>query len=460
MPPNPVAAVPDDLAAAIAGEHGNGLAAAQTQVAEAGEGRRVELTSATAIRSERLHWIWTGRMPRRSLVVVAGEKGLGKSLLTNARVPAAITRGLLDGELHGQAADVLIATAEDDWASVVKPRLMAHGADLDRVHRVAVHDDDGDSLLTLPDDVARLEKEIIRLRNSGHAVAMLVVDPIGAFLATSTDTHRDASVRRALAPLAAMAERLDLVVVVVAHLTKDESGRLINRVSGAGAFVNAARSVLALARDPGDPQGEQGVDRVLLHVGSNWGRYAPTLAWRIESRSVEVDDGSTADVGYLVSKGETSVSVEDVQRGPDENGSDAEEAIGAALAHGPQPSREVKSSVCATLDCSKRTVERAAKRMEDRGDLTIDQGGFPRTTTWTLVIGDAGSGDTASPPVATSPNTRSVATASSDVVTGLLASSSDSGATPAHDGATSLDDVPLATPDEEALASRHHDDDS
>jgi hypothetical protein len=392
-------------------------------------GRRVELTSANAIRSERLHWVWTGRMPRRSLVVVAGEKGLGKSLLTNARLPALVTRGTLDGELQGTPADVLIATAEDDWASVVKPRLMAHDADLERVHRVAVQDDDGDALLTLPEDVPRLEAQIVRLRDAGRPVALLVIDPIGAFLAAGTDTHRDASVRRALAPLAAMAERLNLVIAVVAHLTKDESGRLINRVSGAGAFVNAARSVLALARDPGDSEGEQGVERVLLHVGSNWGRYAPTLAWRVESRSIEVDDGSATDVGYLVAKGESSVGVEDVQRGPDENATDAEEAIGAALAGGPRPSREVKAEVRAQLDCSKRTVERAAIRMAEAGELKIAQGGFPRTTTWALASGDslAHSGDTAAATVATFPNTRRVATDSSDVVTGISDSSGDSG---------------------------------
>jgi len=82
--------------------------------------RRVELTAASQIRSERLHWVWTGRMPRRSLVVVAGEKGLGKSLLTNARLPALLTRGELDGELLGTPSDVLVVSAEDDWASVVK----------------------------------------------------------------------------------------------------------------------------------------------------------------------------------------------------------------------------------------------------------------------------------------------------------------------------------------------------
>lgn len=426
------------------------------RAAAASTGRRVELTPASAIQSERVRWIWTSRIPRRSLVVVCGEKGLGKSLLTNSLLAAELTRGTLDGELHGTPADVLVATAEDDWRSVVKPRLMAHGADLQRVHRVATRDtDDSEALLTLPTDVALLEKRVKALRDAGRTAA-LVIDPIGAFLAEGTDTHRDASVRRALAPLAAMAERLDLAVIVVAHLTKDESSRLINRVSGAGAFVNAARSVLAFARDPSDPAGEQGTERVLAHVASNWGTYAPTLAYRVEGRQIDVDDGSIADVGYLVAKGATDVGVDDLQRGPDENGTDAQEAIGAALADGARPSRIVKAEVVTALGCSKRTVERAAVRMADAGELRIEQGGFPRTTTWALISRDTPdhSRDTTPDAVATNPNTRSVATDSSDVFTGDSALSSDSGDSPQTDVVTAEDpDVERA----ELLAARHHD---
>jgi predicted ATP-dependent serine protease len=192
--------------------------------------RRVELTLASAISSERVRWLWRGRIPLRGLVVIAGEKGLGKSILTNAFLAAKLTRGELDGELIQRPVDVLVITGEDDWRSVVKPRLLAHGADLDRVHRVTVIDDAGESLLTLPDDVGMLEQQVERLRAAGRVVGMLVIDPIGAFISGAIDTHRDASVRRALAPLAAMADRLDLAVVVVGHLTKDESKRLIQRV--------------------------------------------------------------------------------------------------------------------------------------------------------------------------------------------------------------------------------------
>jgi AAA domain len=242
------------------------------------KGRHVTTTRASGIRSERVRWLWRERVPLLGPTVFAGEKGLGKSVATNAWLVARVTRGELDGELQGQPADVLVVTAEDSWSSVVKPRLMAHGADLDRVHRIEVAGDDGDATFTLPNDVDTLRAEIVRLREEeGADVRLVVMDPIGAFLAESTDSHNDAHVRRALTPIARLADELEIAVVIVAHLTKDESRRMLHRISGAGAFVNAARSVLAFARDPNDADGERGSDRVLVHVAANWGRQG-TLA--------------------------------------------------------------------------------------------------------------------------------------------------------------------------------------
>jgi hypothetical protein len=359
-------------------------------------GRRVTLTTASEIRSERVRWLWEHRVPLRGETVVAGEKGLGKSILTNAWMAAALTCGTLDGALQGHPADVLVVTAEDDWRAVVKPRLIAHGADLERVHRVAVEDEDGEGLLTLPDDVGRLEEAVTRLREAGRTIAALVVDPIGAFLTQSTDSHKDAHVRRALAPLASMADRLDLAVVIVAHLNKDASQRLISRVSGSGAFVNAARSVFGFVHSPDDPDGEQGTERVLVHVRTNWGRLAPSLAWRVETEVVTVDDGTDAEVGFLNLLGETEISVEDVQRGRDDDHESVEAAIIAELDSGQRPSLDVKEAVAKRLGCSTRTVERHAVKMRGRGELGIEKAGWPPTSTWSLTL-------------ATTPDTRIVA---------------------------------------------------
>jgi hypothetical protein len=369
--------------------------------------RRIVLTSADAIESEGIRWLWAGRVPLRGSTVFAGEKGLGKSLLTNARMVADATQGRLDGEFKDEPVDVIVVSAEDDWATVIKPRLSVAGADLARVHRLDIADDDGDRLFTLPDDVSILADKLAELRRDSRRVGLIVIDPISAFLSAAIHSHVDASVRRALYPLADLAITHDLAVVIVAHLNKDESRRLIARVSGAGAFVNAARSLLMVVRDPGDLEGEQGNDRLIVHVAANWASYAPTLSARTEAREVDLDDGTRTTTGYLVITGESAIGVDDLQRSEDISGNDCEEAIAEALKDGDKPSRVVKGTVTAELGCSRRTVERAATQMHARGELTIESSGFPRTTTWRLTVATA--------TVATSPVSVGVATDVTDV---------------------------------------------
>lgn len=371
----------DDFAASRRRQDGDGPTAV----------RAVTLTPASAIRTERIKWFWDGRIPRRSVVVIAGEKGLGKSTLTNAYLPARLTRGELTGEFLAEPVDVAIATAEDDWRSVVRPRLEAHGADLDRVHQVNVTDVDGVSLFTLPDDVERLEKAIKELEvTTGRKVGLLVLDPITAFLSGSIDSHKDAAVRRAIAPLAAFADRADLAVLIVAHLTKDDSARLLNRVTGSGAFVNAARGVLAWARDPDDPDGDQGYRRVLVPVATNWGKLAPTLAAHIDSVQVSSDDGPI-DVPALTFHGECDVTASDLQRGElDTTGVSGSDAVALALTSDWRPALEIKNEVSAALGVTHRAVEKYARQLEADGVLERTKTGFPAIARWRLTAAETG----------------------------------------------------------------------
>lgn len=320
---------------------------------------------AAAVRTERIRWLIAGMVPLRGLSVIGGEKALGKSLLAGAVWTAAVTRGECDGELKGLPRDVLLLSAEDDWESVIVPRLMATGADLNRVH--FMKPTPGEPGVTLPDDVAAIADHLKYYKAIGSPVSMVVVDPVGAFLDGGIDSHRDASVRHALAPLAELAMAFDVAVVLVAHLNKSEGSRLLNRVVGSVAFVNAARSFVAFGRDPEDADGEKGTRRVVVPTACNWGPLAKSLAANVESRLVELHDGSTASVGYLNVTGESDVVVEDLQRGPGDgaNGDDVEAALMAALADGkPHVPRDVKAAVANELGCSWKTVQRAAERLD------------------------------------------------------------------------------------------------
>ena len=84
---------------------------------------------------------------------------LGKSTLL-AEQHARLSRGELAGECYGRPTASLIITSEDHAASVIRPRLQAAGADLDRAHVVTIEEDGVGGLVTFPDDLPMVEQAI------------------------------------------------------------------------------------------------------------------------------------------------------------------------------------------------------------------------------------------------------------------------------------------------------------
>src|SRR5215212_5295854 len=83
---------------------------------------------------QRVRWLVPGLIPLRTLTLVAGVGGLGKSTYL-AGVAAKASRGEL---LDGDPAHVLIISFEDPAAEVLRPRVEAAGGNLERVHEVVV----------------------------------------------------------------------------------------------------------------------------------------------------------------------------------------------------------------------------------------------------------------------------------------------------------------------------------
>ena len=214
---------------------------------------------------------------------LVGREKLGKSTLT-AELAAQLSRGRLDGDLAGKPAATLVVTYEDSAARTIKPRLMAADADLERVHLVRVQRGDAADLVTLPSDV-----ESIGALAAQTGARLLIVDPLSASLGSDVDGHRDQDIRRALAPLVALAERADLAVLALAHLNKAQGGDALSRVLGSRGLTAAVRSVLTFGRPP--DADEDSRERVLAHPASNLALEAPSLAYRHEGRQVHADDG-------------------------------------------------------------------------------------------------------------------------------------------------------------------------
>lgn len=271
--------------------------------------RQARITFADTITPEPVVWAWKddghGRIPAGSLSVHAGREGTGKSSF-GTWLTGQITRGTLPGTFYGTPRTVFYVAIEDSWKHTLVPRLMAADADLSRVGRFEVVWSDGEDVtLSLPRDLELLEAAIVE-----HAAALVVIDPLMSVMGDNIDTHREREVRKALDPLARLADRTGAVIAGIAHFNKGAGTDAASLITGSGAFKNVPRTVFGFAKDESDETG----GRVMTQVKNSLGRDdLPSLGYRIEEAVIASKYGPL-ETSRLTFTGPTDRTVADVLR--------------------------------------------------------------------------------------------------------------------------------------------------
>ena len=325
------------------------------------ETARIELVYARQIEARPVRWAWKDRVPLGMVTLLVGDPGLGKSQIT-IDLLAQASCGTLEGDLYGVPAVGCLASAEDAREAVVKPRLLAAGADQERVALVAMRRGDVLDGVAIPDDLPAL-RTVLAEANA----KFLVVDPLVAHLNGQIDSHKDMGVRRALAPLATLASDLDLAVVCVMHLNKAQVEQVLYRVGGSIGFVAAARSVLVLGADPDADGDDDGGLRVLAHPKCNVGPLAPSLRLRTETATVPGPRGEIS-VGRIRWLGEAKdVRAGGILRPNREERSETQEAVDfleqAFWTGAPRPMKDLWQEAKAAGIRSKKAFRLARQRL-------------------------------------------------------------------------------------------------
>jgi hypothetical protein len=253
-----------------------------------------------------------------------------------------------DGTPGIEPAGVVILSAEDGLADTIKPRLDAAGADLTRIVALCGVSDRPGELPALPSDLGVLEATIV-----GHDAALVIVDPLMAYLDPSVNSWRDQDVRRALGPLMTVAERTGCAIVGVRHLNKSAGTHAVYRGGGSIGLVGAARVALLVAPDPDDER-----RRVLATVKNNLSLEPSALAFRL----VPDEASGVARVEWLGPSAHRPASLL-AQPETLEDRSAIDEAIGVLqqiLVDGPLPATEAKREA-RIAGISASTLQRAKK---------------------------------------------------------------------------------------------------
>jgi hypothetical protein len=309
-----------------------------------------------------LSWLLPGRLALGKLAIVDGDPGLGKSLVAlDLCARLSTNRPGPDGSPMPGPANSLVLNAEDGPADTVHARLVANGADMQRVF---VPDPD-DELPRLPSQAALLERAVV------EADARLVVlDPITAFLDPAVNTASELSVRQALEPLRQMAAKHRCVALMLRNLNKNEGRNAAYRGAGSIAFLGMCRSGWLVAPDPREPR-----RCVFAQLKNNLAGPQPSLAYEVRGPA-----GGTPTVAWLEACAWTA---RELLKGsphapPRLSEHDrARDFLTGFLEDGPRTSHELWAAA-QEQGLSDRTVQRAKREMKIRS-VRISVDGSPRT---------------------------------------------------------------------------------
>jgi putative DNA primase/helicase len=310
---------------------------------------------ASEVTERDVDWIFEDVLARGQIQEDIGDPGLGKSTVT-IELAASVTTGRnFAGFPCLASGPVALLSAEDGAAETIVPRLRAAQARLELVRIVPAALGSAGRIqpVNLPAHISLLEDII-----GADGTVLLVIDPVTAFLSDKTDAHNDASVRRVLAELLALAQRTNCAILLVRHLNKMGGvDKAMYRGGGSIAFSAAARLSFLIGLDPNDKASQNERRRIFAGVKNNLGPMIQSRAFRLRA-----EPGERAHVEWIAEP--SLLTADDLLRMPREHKAAAlEEAVNfleSELREGAKLSVDIERHA-RELKISDRTLARARK---------------------------------------------------------------------------------------------------
>lgn len=325
-------------------EEGGAVSARETFDALSSE---FELYTVSPEQVRPVRWFWKGYFPSGKLAIVSGRPGVNKStMLTD--VVARYTRGLPfpDGTASSGPGSVVWVSKEEDPDDTITPRFLLHGGDWERLQYVRRTGPSSHRAFTLPDDVPLFEAAIEQAR-----AGLIVFDALDSFYSREVNSNQGKDIRHTLDPLAKVAQRLDVVAIVIHHHTKGATDPL-QALSGSGQLGAAPRAVWSVY-----PAADEPSRRVFAMAKLSVGKPGRNLSFRVS------DSGQ--DLPAITWEGPTDETAADLLAAQAPEGKAegrAVEFLRQRLARGPVASNALRREAEA-VGISWATLKRAQARL-------------------------------------------------------------------------------------------------
>lgn len=308
------------------------------------QGQSVELLRASDIVPEPIDWLWDGWLAAGKMHIFGGAPGTGKTTIALALAATLSNGGCWPDGSRSPVGNIVMWSGEDDPTDTLIPRLILAGADLSRIHFVSEVRDGGERRSF---DLARDMEPLRRSLAAIGDVRLLIVDPIVS--AISSDSHKNAEVRRGLQPLVDLALSMRCVLLGITHFSKGTSGRdPVERITGSLAFGALARVVLVAAKH--QTEGEDGrTVRLFLRAKSNIGPDDGGYEYDLHQAELPTHPGIHSSLVQwgdpVTGAARELLAMADAPQGDGETSAlaEAKRFLSDLLAEGPLPSKTIKA---------------------------------------------------------------------------------------------------------------------
>lgn len=349
------------------------------------------------VQAKPIEWLWLNRIPLSAVTVFTGNPDTGKTMAycdLAARVSS--FKSFPDVEKDGQGrprhtigGHVILLAAEDDYARVIVPRLVAAGATLRNIAYIEkVEIKQGARrdarMFALDEDLKKLEEAISspfapsqkKKRNLEEVltsppsysekekrnVDLIIIDPISSYFGRGS-MYKAQDIRNVFNRLTDLCEKHRIAVVAVEHFSKRTDVGAIHKLGGSVAITAAARAVFMFAK-VSDEEGQY----VMHFVKGNFSKHKVGLRYTIEDKKIDTLPDPIPFIKWGAADAGTADDVLTAERGFGEGRKRDKciEWLKEILADGEKPSRDVYQEGEAA-GYSGDTIKRALR-----------EGGFPK----------------------------------------------------------------------------------
>jgi energy-coupling factor transporter ATP-binding protein EcfA2 len=316
-------------------------------------------------------WLWEDRIPMGEITALGGKAGVGKSTLL-ATFAAWITQGKMRGNFYGQPRNVLYIPNEDSVEKGLLPRLMAAGADLDRIFKPDIMHIDVEQPIILPEDCDRL----IDTCNAHEAVAV-IIDPLSSNM-SDKDRNRP-EVRQSYERLRRAAERANIAILGNGHIRKGGGADLLEAFMGSSEIGNVLRAALGVVVDPDSDERQY----ILSQCKNNYGPDdLKSYVYRIQRKEMWTEYG-TIKTSCLEWQESTDRQVNDIMSETLKGETNTGECtlwLKDYLTMNGSASRKDTMSDAKKEGFAEHIVKAAARKLH----VQFKYVGFPKTSVWSL----------------------------------------------------------------------------